>query len=185
MGGDAVAGILFAGSGALTILVMARSPLGMEEVHHLVEGNVLAIGPRDLIGLAVVLIPVSVALVVGSRRLLFCSFDPEMAESIGIRAKRWDVVLQAAFVLTVAVSVHASGTLFVFAFLVMPGASGIMLGRSGGGTVGISVAVALLAAGGGFVASASAWDTPTGPTCAVAAFAGFLVCAVIARIVRR
>ena len=44
VGRAAVAGILFAGSGALTILVMSRSALGMEEVHHLVEGNVLAIG---------------------------------------------------------------------------------------------------------------------------------------------
>ena len=184
IGQPAIAGVLFAGSGAFTILLMAHSALGMEEVHHLVEGNVLAVGEADLVRLLAALVPVVIFLVAGARRLLFCTFDGEMAATLGIRTRLWDAGFHAAFAVTAAVAVHATGTLFVFAFLVLPGAAGVLLGRTGAGTSGIAAGVAVLAAASGFVASASAWDTPTGPTCAAAALVGFLLVAAIAALRR-
>lgn len=177
VGQPALAGVLFTGAGALTILMMARSPMGMEEVHHLVEGNVLAVGEEDLLRLAAVLVPVVAVLTLGARRMLFCTFDAEMASTLGIRARLWDGVFYVAFAATAAVAVHAAGTLFVFAFLVLPGAAGVLLGRSGAQALVIACVSAVLAAAAGFIASASAWDTPTGPTCAAAALAVFLVAA--------
>jgi ABC-type Mn2+/Zn2+ transport system permease subunit len=164
---------------------MANSAMGMEEVHHLVEGNVLAIGQDDLTRLCGALLPVSVFLIVGSRRLLFCTFDREMAATLGIRTRLWDVGYYLAFGVTAAVAVHAAGTLFVFAFLVLPGAAGVLLGRTGAATLVVAAVTAVAAAAAGFVASASAWDTPTGPTCAAAALALFLIAAVVAVIRRR
>lgn len=184
VGQPALAGMLFAGSGALTILVMAHSAQGMEEVHHLVEGNVLAIGRLDLLRLAGGLVPVVLLLTLGARRLVFCTFDREMAATLGIRVRLWDAALYAAFAVTAAIAVHAAGTLFVFSFLVLPGAAGVLLGRSGAAALVAAALVASLAAAAGFVASASALDTPTGPTCAAAAIVLFLGAAAVARVRR-
>ncbi len=185
VGQAAIAGMLFAGAGAVTVLVMAHSALGMEEVHHLVEGNVLAVGRADVVVLASVLIPVIVALALGSRRLISCTFDPEMAATLGVRVRLWQTLFYACFVVTAAVAVHAAGTLFVFSFLVLPGAAGVVLGRSGAGAMIVSAIVAVGGATLGFVASASAWDTPTGPTCAAAVLVLFLGCFALAAVRQR
>ena len=185
VGQSAVAGVLFAGAGALTILFMAGSAQGIEEVHHLLEGNVLAICHEDLLRLAGGLVPVVLLLTLGARRLIFCTFDAEMAATLGIRVRLWDAALYGAFAVTAAVAVHAAGTLFVFAFIVLPGAAGVLLGRTGVTALLVAATVALAGAGLGFVASASAWDTPTGPTCAAAVLALFLIAALIAALRRR
>ena len=179
IGETAISGIAFAGAGALTILAMARSPLGMEEVHHLVEGNVLAVGRGDLVVLLATLVPVLVLLVAAARPLMFCTFDAEMAATLGVRTRLWQMLFHVAFALTVAVSIHAAGTLFMVAFLVLPGATGVLLGRSGWSTLVIAAAAAVVASAGGFVLSASAWDTPTGPTCAAAALAVFALASLV------
>jgi ABC-type Mn2+/Zn2+ transport system permease subunit len=80
---------------------------------------------------------------------------------------------------TVAAGVQATGTLLVFGFLVLPGAAGILQGRSAAGVIMTSVVVGIVGAAIGFHFS-YAWDTPTGPLCVAAALALFAVCAFVA-----
>lgn len=183
LGSGTLAGVLFAGSSALTILLMTLTPEGLEEVHHLVEGNVLAVHGTDLTRLSIALAPVLVLHALGARRLLFCTFDRETAATLGVRTGAWEAAFFVSLAVVVAAGVHATGTLFVFAYLVLPGAAGIALGRSPAGVTLIAVTVALLSAAAGFERS-YAWDAPTGPLCAAAAFAAFLVCAALARVAR-
>ena len=66
-------------------------------------------------------------------------------------------------------------------FLVLPGASGIVLGRSSGGVMATSVVVALVGAAVGFHLSYE-WDAPTGPACVAVALVLFVACAAIAAV---
>lgn len=176
LGQDAIAGILFVAAGAGTILVVQRSAGGIEEIRHLVEGNVLAIHAPDLGGLAAALVPVALLHVVGLRRMLLVTFDRETAAVLGVRTGLWDALFYASLAVVAAAGVHATGTLFVFGFLVLPAATGLVAGRSAAGVFGTAAAAALTASAAGFVASCE-WDTPTGPTCAAAALVIFLVVA--------
>ncbi len=173
LGDDTLAGVLFVGGGALTILLMMRSAQGLDEVRNLVEGNILAVHRPELLRLGLALAPVLLVHVLGARRLLFCTFDRETAATLGVRTGLWEGVLYGSLALTVAAGVHATGTLFVFGFLVLPGAAGIVLGRSAAGVVAVAAVTALAAAAVGFERS-YAWDTPTGPTCVGAALAVFV-----------
>jgi ABC-type Mn2+/Zn2+ transport system permease subunit len=178
---DALAGVVFVAAGALTILLMMRSAQGLDEVRNLVEGNVLAVHRPELVRLALVLGPVVLLHVLGGRRFLFCSFDRETAATLGIRSGWWDAAFYATMALAIAAGVHATGTLFVFGFFVLPGAAGIVFGRSAGGVFGTAVAVAVVASAVGFVLSYE-WDTPTGPMCVGMATALFVLCCVAARL---
>lgn len=176
LGQDTLAGILFVAAAAGTILLVQRSAAGIDEIRHLVEGNVLAIHAPDLPVLAATLVPVLLVQSLGLRPLLLVTFDRETASTLGVHTGLWDAVFFASLALVVASGVHATGTIFVFAFLVLPAAAGIVLGRSATEVHAISAGVALAASGAGFLASC-AWDTPTGPTCAATALALFLAAA--------
>jgi ABC-type Mn2+/Zn2+ transport system permease subunit len=176
VGLDSIAGILFVGAGALTILLMMHSAQGLDEVRNLVEGNILAVHATELTRLGLALAPVVLIHAFGGRRLLFCSFDRETASTLGVRTKAWEFALYATLAVTVAAGVHATGTLFVFGFLVLPGAAGIIFGRSAAGVFATSVVVALVGAAVGFHFSYT-WDTPTGPLCVAAALVLLALCA--------
>lgn len=179
LGHDTLAGALFVAGSALTILLMTKSAQGLDDIKHLVEGDVLFVSRADLVRLALALGPVVLIHALGGRRLLFCTFDRETAATLGIRTGWWELAFYGTLAVTVAAGVHATGTLFVFAYLVLPGASGIVLGRSAGGVFTTAVVVALVASFTGFVMS-YAWDWPTGYTCAAMALALFVVCAAVA-----
>src|SRR6185503_20665816 len=121
------------------------------------EGSILAVHKPELLRLSLALGPVVLVHVLGGRRLLFCTFDRETAATLGIRTALWELAFYGTLALTVAAGVHATGTLFVFGFLVLPGASGIVLGRSAVGVTTTAVVVALVSAAAGFVLS-YAWD---------------------------
>lgn len=180
LGQDAVAGAVFAGAAALSILVVQRIPQGLEEIRHLVEGNMLAVHDTDLPRIGAVLGPVVLLHVAGSRRLVFCTFDASAAAALGIRTGRWDAAFFASLALTVATGVHATGTLFVVGFLVLPAAAGILWGRSPAQVLAAAVCAALLGAAPGFVLS-YVWDTPPGPTCCATALAVLAAAAAAAR----
>jgi zinc transport system permease protein len=181
LGHDTLAGVLFVGAGALTILLMMQSAQGLDEVRNLVEGNILAVHAPELQRLCVALAPVVLVHTLGARRMLFCSFDRETAATLGIRTGVWELAFYASLALAIAAGVHATGTLFVFGFLVLPGASGVVLGRSSGGVMATSVAVALVGAAVGFHLSYE-WDAPTGPACVAVALVLFVACAAIAAV---
>lgn len=181
LGHDTLAGVIFVGAGALTILLMMQSAQGLDEVRNLVEGNILAVHRPELLRLTFALAPVVLLHTLGGRRMLFCSFDRETAATLGIRTGAWEFAFYASLALAIAAGVHATGTLFVFGFLVLPGAAGIVLGRSSGGVMATSVVVALVGAAAGFHFS-YAWDAPTGPMCVAAALVLFAICAAIAAV---
>jgi manganese/iron transport system permease protein len=170
--GDAVAGIVFVAAASLSILVVQRIPQGLDEIRHLVEGNMLAVHEADLPGLAVLLVPVIAFLAIGGRRLTEISLDRDMAAVLGVRTGLWDIAFTVALAATVSVGVHATGTLFVFGGLLLPAAVALRTARSTAGVHGTAVAAGVVGAGAGFVA-ACAFDLPPGPAVCVAHLAVF------------
>ena len=168
IGRATASGMLFAICGAATVLMLPYTYAGPEEVHHLVEGNVLAM-EGGFGRLAAVLIPCLIVLAISARRLAQCTFDAEGAATLGVHTRRWDLVFQGLLALCVATAVHAAGTLFVFGFLVIPGAAAQLLGSTVARAYGAALAVAAIGAVGGVAVSVSELDLPTGPACVATA----------------
>lgn len=175
---EVVTGVAYCLAGALSVLFVLGSAQGMDEVRHLVAGDILGIHRETLGGLVLVLGGVLLTHALLFRRFLFTSFDPEMAATLGIRTRLHDLLFFAGLALVVARSVHAAGTLFVFSYLLLPGATGLLVARRAGSVFAVAAGTALLGAAAGFlVACDPRLDWPVGPTATVAAFVLFLLAA--------
>jgi zinc/manganese transport system permease protein len=117
-------------------------------INALLFGSFLGITEGQVLVLLLVAVVALVALAGVGRPLLFASVDPDVAAARGVRVRRLSVVFLVLLGLTVAEVSQITGTLLVFALLVMPPATAQLLtarpALSLGLTVGIGLAVTWL-----------------------------------------
>ena len=174
---EAIIGIVYAVSAALTVLVVDRAPQGAEHIKQLLVGSILTVSGADVAGLAGLYAGVGLVQWLARRPLLAISFAS--GDTAGARVIGWDALFYASFALVVTSSVRVAGVLLVFAFLVVPAAIATLLAR------GVATRLALGWAAGGVVSAAGLlasyrWDLPTGAT-VVAAFGAALAVTAAAR----
>jgi ABC-type Mn2+/Zn2+ transport system permease subunit len=166
-------GIGWAVAGALAVLFVSQSPVGMEELKNLLTGEALFIGRDDLWLLGgtavVVLVPGSLFLA----RFLLVAFDRDLAVSLGMRVAAWDALFYALLGLTLAVTIHLVGVLFAVAFLVIPPAAALSLARRQWTLVLVSTGIGVGSWVAGFVVS-HRLDLPVGHAAVAAAGAAFV-----------
>ena len=103
------------------------------------------------------------------KEFLFVSFDPEMARTLGVRARGWDLLLYLTLGVTIAIAIRVAGALLVFAFLVIPGIVGLALSSRLRYAFAISAAAAIVPAVSGLYLS-FVLDLPSAATIVLAAF---------------
>ncbi len=174
---EVVSGTVYCVAGALSILFVLNTAQGTEEVRILVAGDILGIHGEVLVALVREILPVLLLLFLCGRRMLFATFDPEMASTLGVRTRLYDLLLFAGLAVVVARGVHATGVLFVFSYLLLPAAAAMQLAKSPSGVFGAAVGIALLGSASGFVvACLPELDWPVGPTATATVSAIFLGC---------
>jgi len=112
-------------------------------VNALLFGNFLGITDGQVLALLVIAVAALGALAVGGRRLLFASIDPDVAAARGIPVRALSVVFLLLLGLTVAEISQITGTLLVFALLVMPAATAQTLTPRPALSLALSVAIAV------------------------------------------
>lgn len=163
---DAGLGVAFVVAGGASVLLVARSATA--DMHDLFFGGDILLISTDQIG--VLLLAVTAVLVVHAlfyKQFLFVSYDPEMAQTLGYRVVGWDLLLYVTFGVVITLAMPSVGVLLVFSYLVLPGVTGLLLGRSMGGVFAGSVLTGTLGTALGFVASL-AFDLPSGASIIVA-----------------
>jgi manganese/iron transport system permease protein len=124
---DTSVGVLFAGAFALGVLFYSRIKSYAGDLLGYLLGNVLAIGPGDLIQIAVLGLIV-VAIVVAIRKeLLYATFDPLGAAASGLPVSMLEYLLLGLLGVTIIVSIQAVGIILVVAMLVTPAATAQLL----------------------------------------------------------
>ncbi len=177
---DGLLGIAFAVAWAASILMVARSAQGAEELHHILQGNILTTTHGDVRLLIVLLAAIGGVHLLFVKPFLFVSFDPETARTLGVRTRLWNLLLYVTLGVTIALTIHVIGILVVFALLVLPPIGGLLLGRRFLSVFAVSVGLALIGVVAGLVVSFRA-DLPSGAT--IVACLGALVA--LARIFQR
>ena len=123
---DAAMGLLFVSAFALGLAIISRiqSPV---DLFHVLFGNVLAVSRQDLLLTVVTGVVVVVAIAVLYKELLLWSFDPIMAESVGLPVRRLHYLLILLTSLTIVASLQAVGIVLVVAMLIAPAATAYLL----------------------------------------------------------
>ncbi|MGE0711531.1 MAG: metal ABC transporter permease [Planctomycetota bacterium] len=164
---DAVVGALYAAAAGLAVLLVWGSAQGLEELKHLVAGDVLLSRHRELVALWTGLPLVALVHLKWRRQFLLVSYDPEFARALGLPERRYQLALLSTLAVAIALALFAGGLLLVFAFLVLPGMAALRLGRDLDEASWLAPVVALGAALLGF-AGATACDLPVAPAVSAA-----------------
>ena len=177
--GDTAIGVLFAGMFSLGIFLFSRIPNYVGDLFGFLFGEILGIGPEDLVALVALAIVVLALVALLWKELLFSTFDPLGAAAAGLPVGRLDYLFLALIALTIVVSLQAVGIILVVAMLVTPAAIGQLFASSFRQLVTAAVAVGTVAPVVGLYLSY--WlDSAAGATIVLVETAVFLV-ALVAR----
>ncbi|HEV8226841.1 MAG TPA: iron chelate uptake ABC transporter family permease subunit [Methylomirabilota bacterium] len=172
---EAIIGIVYVVSAALTVLVVDRAPQGAEHIKQLLVGSLLTVTPGELARVAALYAVIGVGHALMRRPLLEISFDPEIAAARGRAIQWWDFAFYVTFGVVVTSSVRIAGVLLVFSYLIVPAAVAALLTSSVRGRLAMGWALGAAVSAVGLWAS-FAWDLPTGAT--IVATFGVLMAAV-------
>ena len=158
---ETLLGLGYAFFAGVSILLVWCSPKGVDELKNLLAGDVLFAREHMtllLTGLGLV------ALLHGvfRKEFLLVSYDHDFA-SIHLNVKLYDLLLALSLGVAVSLALKVAGILLVFAFLAVPAASGLMVGRKLGHATAIALGVALSSSILGWTV-ATRVDLPVSPT---------------------
>lgn len=163
---EAVTGWVFLLAGSLPVLLLARSPHGLEEIERLIFSTLLSVSSGDL-GVFVALgVCIVAAVALLHEWLLVFALDPELAAAIGMRARVWSGANAVVLGLAAGLSIRAAGTLYTFGCLVLPALIAKNLCREVRPMLWLAPALAVAASLAGFVI-ANARDWPPAHTTVV------------------
>ena len=117
---EAITGWVFLMSVSGSILILAHSPHGMEEVNRLLSSTIIGAQTQDVWIFACMTLLTGLVFVVQYRPLLLLVLDPEMAQSVGVKTGLWNSFLSIWLGLAIGFSIHVSGVVYAFASLVLP-----------------------------------------------------------------
>lgn len=132
IGADAAIGIVTTASFALGVALISKTRSFTTNFEAALFGNILGVTPLDLAVVVVVTIAVSVFITLFYKRLLFMTFDPEVAPIFGMRTGRVDVLFALALAATIVASINVVGVTLIAATLIIPATTARLLTDSFG-----------------------------------------------------
>jgi zinc transport system permease protein len=160
---EALIGLLYAGGSAAAVLLIVKSPRGEGDILNVLFGNILTV-PQSLLWIMVAAFALIGALqFFAAKEFLIAAYDPDMAQSLGIRVNLWNTIFYVALGVAVAIAIRGVGALLTFTLLVAPGAAALCFASRLGSAFVIATIFGLAACIIGVFGSY--WlDFPTGPT---------------------
>ncbi len=129
LGEDTAIGLLFVGMLALGVAIISARGAYAGDLTTILFGDPIGVGRDDLRVLVVATLIAVVASVVAYRPFLALTYDRAKARTLGLRPQVAHLVMLALVALVVVSSFRAVGTLLVFAFLVAPPATAVLVAR--------------------------------------------------------
>ena len=128
---DTVIGVFFSAVVAFGLAVVYRHRHIAGQVQMLIYGNILTIGPRELVCQAVLLAGLAAFQVLGFNRLLYIALNPALAAAHRVHTRVYQYLYAALLSVVVVFSVQAVGVFLVTAMLIVPAAAARNLARAG------------------------------------------------------
>ena len=171
IGADAAIGVITTASFAMGLALQARFGQAKRSIDAVLFGNVLGVFTSDILAVAGIGILSAVVIVGLYRKLLFATFDPEVAGVSGVSVPAMEAVLMVLLSATILVTVRVIGVLLISALLVLPAVTARLMTNSFGRMLWLSPVLGAIFGGVGMYISWYA-DVPSG---AVIILAGTLV----------
>lgn len=146
-------------AGSLVLVVLANSPLGLNQLNHLAASSLIGATRTEAILLAVVLLLLVLLAIWRRDALLLLLTDRPQARAVGLRVRLWEVGLALVLGAVIGLCLRIGGLLYTFGALVLPGLAACKLCRELRALLWVAPCLALAGAVAGFVAG-NHWDLP-------------------------
>lgn len=184
IGADAAIGVITSASFAIGIAIISVIGSFTRNIDALLFGDVLGVRLSDVAMIAIVGILVAGGVFLTYRKLLFTTFDPEVADVSGISTIRMDMVLALLLTGVLTVSMNVLGVTLIAAMLVIPPVIGRLLTDSFHRMLWISVGAGTFCGFTGVYLSYYL-DWASGPAVVLTASGLFVVAYVVSAIGKR
>jgi zinc/manganese transport system permease protein len=165
---EVVTGTVLAMATGLGLFFNSLATKSSSTMTNVLFGNLLAISRAQLVTFAILLAVLGLSFGVIYRPLLFTSVNALVAEAKGVPVRALSITFMALLGLTVTMAVQAVGTLLLFALVVTPAATAIMLTPRPAKAMAASTAISLSAVCLGLGASAMFNLPPSFPIVTIA-----------------
>lgn len=178
IGSDAAIGVITTASFAIGLVLgdVFRGP--RQSFDAALFGSILGVSGGDVLAVGAVTLGAAVVVFFGYRRLLFSTFDPDVAAVSGINTGRVDALLMLVLATSVLVTMQVVGATLLAATLVIPATVARMLTNSFSRMLWLSTGIGALCGFVGMVASYHL-DWKSGPTIVLVGTALFVVSLVV------
>jgi manganese/iron transport system permease protein len=141
---DTVMGVVFSGMFGLGLVLYVKI---QSDVHldHILFGDILGIGMRDIVETGVIAAVIGGIILVKWRDFLLHAFDPTQARAVGLPTTALHYGLLCLISLAVVGALKAVGIILAIAMLIAPGAIAFLLTRRFGVMLVLSIAIAVAA----------------------------------------
>ncbi|MEY3805283.1 MAG: hypothetical protein RIR69_95 [Actinomycetota bacterium] len=130
IGADAAIGVVTTASFALGLALLNRFGQAKKSIEAVLFGSVLGVQTIDIVAVSLVALLTVFIVVVFYRRLLFATFDPDVAQVSGVKVAWIEALLMMLLSLTILVTMRVIGTLLISALLVIPASVARMMTNS-------------------------------------------------------
>lgn len=151
---EVATGTVLAAATGLGLFFSSLATRSSSTVTNVLFGNLLAVTHEQLVTFGIGLVVIAAVMAVVYRPLLFASVNPEVAEARGVPVRALSVVFMVLLGLSITMAVQAVGTLLLFALVVTPAATAIMLTARPGLAMAVSTGMAIASVWVGLAASA-------------------------------
>lgn len=174
IGADAAIGVVTTASFAVGLALLNRYGQAKRSIEAVLFGSVLGVKTSDIIAVTVVSLLVVAVVVVLYRKMLYATFDPDVARVSSVRVEWIELLLMVMLSLTIIVTMRVIGTLLISALLVIPAATSRMMTNSFAKMLWISPVLGALA---GFLGMNVAYhlDTAASASIILVSAVGFIV----------
>jgi ABC-type Mn2+/Zn2+ transport system permease subunit len=119
-------GTAYALASAVGVILIAKNAQGEDHLLNLLYGNILTVEVNELWIMGAIMLVVGSIFLIFAKEFLFTSFDPEMAQTVGVRTKLWEVLFNISLGLVIAMAIRLGGMMLVFSLLVLPGYAALL-----------------------------------------------------------
>jgi zinc/manganese transport system permease protein len=143
---EAIIGILYAFSSALTVLVISKTPHGDSDIQEVLFGNILSVSKSQISILGIVFAAIALVQLVFFKKFFGLTKSFELGENhlVGI-FNIWNFLFYISIGLAIVFAVKINGVIPVFSFLIIPAVSAIMLAKNNIAVFVISFVISVVA----------------------------------------
>jgi zinc transport system permease protein len=160
---DVLLGTVFLLASSASVLLVAQSGFGLEEIKAMLYGDLIVSSPKDRWVLLLTGIPSFAVLLLFLRPVLYSFLDREAASVMGIRCWLWETLFFLLLGLVVSGASRSGGALLVFCLLVVVPATALLLARRLWAVIFVAMTLGVLTTWAGLLVAFRA-DLPANPT---------------------